>query len=123
VPAYEKGRRQISALKNLDLITSAGINGDEQAAAGPGRDERTMAARRSNSPACNNVLSGSGPLTSATEKAPMTSSVTEPPSRETPLDYACSDSSSSGDNMARICKQNHQGAREEIKDMREELMP
>jgi hypothetical protein len=40
-----EGRRQISALKKLELVASTRSNGDEQATAGPIHDELATAAR------------------------------------------------------------------------------
>jgi hypothetical protein len=55
------------------------------------------------------VPSGSGLSTRATEKASMTSIIAEPPSREMPLDYTCSDSSLSGDDATQIYVQSQRG--------------
>jgi hypothetical protein len=75
-------------------------------------DDPAAAARRQNSPACDGAPSGSGPSTSAAEKASVASAVSElskepmeVQSPETPLDYAGSaagsGASSSGDDAAR----------------------
>jgi hypothetical protein len=81
--AYEKGRKQISALKKVELVTSTGSNGDEQAVVGP----------------IHNKLSTAEPL-----KEPM-----EAPIPEMLLDYTGSNSSSSGDNVTWICVQRQRG--------------